>query len=379
MNPARPAQPAKPAEPAKPYSDTGGYVGPVESAADPATVLPIGGTALGPPPSSPPGAAPPVTSGPSQGPPQAPGIGGVPPAAQQLGIDEKGYETIVDELKQAPDPAEFQVQFAQLMEQRSMIAPPSQGTGTGQLPTKEYEGFLKKRLRDAVAYFTTPKDYGGMGYTPGQAKMYAVMEARKRWPNIDGAFWAANLPSGETSAKDLGVTSVGPEGERAKIEVSPQRVARLDPAKIADYLTKPELKTTLEWAREYKERVGPTANAGDFVQFVYDKHLSGLVAGPAGMKVEVDKAKATYEQAQAAKALADAKALESGRDPKVDDPTKDQTAASLALAQANATLQQAEATAVAGMDTDTATRTAMEYVLEDQELMSVAAALENIH
>ena len=47
-------------------------------------------------------------------------------------------------------------------------------------------------------------------------------------------------------------------------------------AKIADILTKKELKTSLDWAREYKEQSGPSASASGFVQFVFDKHDKGI-------------------------------------------------------------------------------------------------------
>lgn len=369
-----PAQPAKPAEPKKPFEQTGGYVqpppptrnaGPLPGGAPPAPTP-------GAPSSSAPGAAPSsVRTNAVQTSPV-----GVPPQAAQIGLDEEGYNQVLEEAKEAPEPEEFKTQFATLMEQRSMIAPRTQGGG---LPTEEYGKYLKDWVEGAVAYGTTPTQMGGLGYTKGQAKMMAVMEARKRWPDIDGKYWTQVLPKGEVTPSDLGVAYVGKEGEKQAFEVGPSRAANLDPTKIADILTKKEFKTANEWAAAYKERAGAQANAAGFVKDVFTTQVSNMQAGGAKLEAEYNKAKAAFETADAQVAAAEAAAMAAGVDLEVT-PTEEYQAAQLAKAQANAALQAAEAKKLSDIPDETgAMERALKFISENQDVLAVASSLNQLY
>lgn len=284
-DPALPADPAQPAQPVQPITpdqlgqNTGGFTGP----------QPSGQGFQGPiPGGQPPASSPSIPSQSGAGPQVAPspaGPGGVPAAAAAAGIDPGAYSAILDDLHKSTDPEMFKTQFAQLMDWRPLLAGPTGIDPRGyHIPSKDQLKFYKSWMTQAVAYLSGPESAGGKAMTLPQARLMAITEARKRWPQIPPQVMTEIIPKGK---KYELTDAVGFGKNQPKVEFGVQRAARISPAKIADILTRKEFKTALDWANAYKDQAGPGANAIDYAKYVWNQQHAKQVASVAA-KAEAD-------------------------------------------------------------------------------------------
>lgn len=259
-NPAVPAQPVKPAQP-----NTGGYTGPQQRAPQ-AVPIPGSAPAGGPPPS------PPSAQAPSLGSPQ-------PAAASGLGITPKEYEGIIDQFEESPDQKTFQAQFQTLAEQKALLGGPKEIDERGyHHPDENFSDYLREFVKKGIAYLSAPEMVGGKGMTLAQARMMAIAEARKRWPQYHPSLFASYAtPSGILPKSP----SIDPDkgGPAPEMEFGPTRAAKLDHAKTAKMLNTKEFSEGIKWAEEYKAQAGASANAEGFAKTVIEKRVSKNMTG----------------------------------------------------------------------------------------------------
>lgn len=269
-SPAKPAQPIQPG--GQPFQDTGGYMAPSSKQSN-YVPKPIPGP-------TPPGATSSMGAAPSS-PPVGPGVqpqgpvappGGPQGASNPLGIDQKAYDSLVAQMSLSTDPDTFRTQFQALHEQKQLIATPEGVDPGGNYKlSREQKSFFKNKLNEAVQYASAPKEAGGLGYSPNEARLHAIMEAKKRWPRVP--VWAY-ADKEELGAFDAPEVKVGD----TSVEFGPKKSARLDPNQIGTILTRPELKQGLEWAEAYKSEKGTDASAKDFARYVIDQEVANRMA-----------------------------------------------------------------------------------------------------
>lgn len=264
VSPAQPAQPAQPVTPEDLATRQGGYTGPSSRTAN-YVPTPIPGGSPGSPPQGTPSPAPaPAAPGPS-GAPTAPT--GAPGGFGALGVDQQGYEAIIGELKESKDPKVFKKQFETLMSQRELIARPDglDAQGNYVLSSKQ-KTYYSKKLNEAISYAQAPVEAGGLGYSPNEAKMKAIIEARRQWPKVPVWAYASKEALGGFADPEVKV------GEK-EVTVGPRAAANLKPARIAEILTDKGFKTAYDQAQEFIQEK-PNASAKDFMEHVIDSEIA---------------------------------------------------------------------------------------------------------
>ena len=270
MTPAQPALPAQPVRPEELGRKTGGYVQPVPKQPN---MAPLPGTS--PPGSSmvtipaPVGGSP---TSPSMAPTGPPPASGVPPQVSALGLDQKGYEAVLGQLASTTDPETFKTQFETLHDQRQLVAKPEGLDPAGNyILSRDQKSYYSGKMREAVKYAMAPVAAGGLGYTKNQARMMAILEARKQWPSIPVYAY--------TNQEDLaGFDDNDVEVGDKSVDFGPTHTATLTPAKQAEILTKPEFKKALDLAKSFQETKGAGASAKDYASHVIDTEISERLA-----------------------------------------------------------------------------------------------------
>lgn len=216
----------------------------------------------------------------------APETAGAGPSA--LGITPTGRTEILDQMVQAEDQEVFQQQFSNLMNQRALIGTPARIDPNTRYhyPSEEQAEYYRKWTNEAVAYLTAPPNAGGQGMSPPQARMMAVAELRRRFPQIDPHVWPSITAEKEGKLFPK-ATMVDPKGPTPPIEFGAARAARITPPKVAEIITRPDFAEYSQWAQEYKGQAGVVANAEGFADFAIQKKMAQGATEAADEDVEI--------------------------------------------------------------------------------------------
>lgn len=270
-NPARPALPAQPALPVTPEElgrRTGGFVGPRPKQPNVDVSLPGSAPSMGYSAPAPAGGP----SSPATAPVAPSGGSGLDPRVAAMGLDEKGWQSVLGELSQSTDPEVFKTQFETLNDQRQLVSKPEGLDAAGNyILSKDQKSYYSSKMREAVAFAQAPVAAGGLGYTKNQARMMAILEARKQWPNIPVYAYANQDELADFDAPDV---KVGDE----TVEFGPVHTATLTPARQAEIITEPEFRRALDLANAFKEQKGQGATATDYASYVIDTEVSERLA-----------------------------------------------------------------------------------------------------
>jgi hypothetical protein len=280
---------------------------------------------------------------------------------------------ILEQLSQSPDPQLFATQFNTLMKQRDLVGSKPQGFDSqgGVIPSKDQEKYWKGQMDQWAQYLTAPAEAGGKGMSPYDAKIAAADMARQQ-SGIDSRYiaaWGAAAGPGDTYGKDgkaSETTKVSLGENQPAIAFGPARAAQISPDKVADILRRPEFKTAVKLAEEYKQTSPGIANAKDFAKYVIDRQVGGKLSKAEAAAQQRDQAKSTYSLLKAKFDAGDASV------------TGEQLeAASIAKAQAEAAYLSLpyHGSGASGK----ARQDAIDFFTKEAHVFSVAAALQQLY